>query len=105
MDAVNAYLILGEKLNQKSIKGQTFNFGSNQPITVKELTEKLIELSGKTHLKPDIKGKGKSFGEIENQYLSSIKAKEKLGWTPKHDLTTGLKKTIRWYEDYFKTHA
>ncbi len=33
MDTVNGYLTLGEMLNKKSINGQAFNFGSNQPIT------------------------------------------------------------------------
>ncbi|MFQ5975600.1 MAG: GDP-mannose 4,6-dehydratase [Candidatus Hydrothermarchaeales archaeon] len=101
LDPVNGYITLGEMLNKRSIKGQAFNFGSNQPITVLELVEKLIKLYGKSHLKPNIIGKGKAFGEIEKQYLSSIKAKEELGWTPEHDLNTGLKKTIKWYEEYF----
>ena len=63
-DAVSGYLTLSNMLAEKSIVGQAFNFGSNQPISVKDLVIKLIELSGKTQLKPEIIGKGKTLGEI-----------------------------------------
>jgi len=55
---------------------------------------KIIDISGKTTLRPEIKGKGEPKGEIDKQYLSIEKAKRVLGWEPQYDLMTGLKKTI-----------
>jgi len=37
--------------------------------------------------------------EIKKQYLSSAKARNILGWKPKHNLSQGLQKTISWYLD------
>jgi CDP-glucose 4,6-dehydratase len=95
-DAVGAYLTLAENLEKA--KGEAFNFGTNSPISVLELVDKIIKISGKTHLKPTIKGEAK--GEINRQYLYSEKAAKKLGWKPEYDLERGLEETIAWYGKY-----
>ena len=97
-DAVDAYLTLAEKLEK--VKGEAFNFGTNSPVSVLELVNKIIKISGKTHLKPIVKGEAK--GEINRQYLSSEKARKMLGWKPRYNLDRGLKETIAWYKKYFK---
>ena len=99
-DAINAYLTLTENLDKKNVKGEVFNFGSNSPIKILDLVDKMIKISGKD-LKPVIKGKGKLKGEISVQYLSIEKAKKILKWKPKIPLEIGLKKTIKWYENFF----
>jgi len=99
-DVVDAYLTLAENLDRKNVKGEAFNFGSNYPIKILDLVNKIIKISGKNQ-KPVIKGKGKLKGEISAQYLSSEKAKKILNWKPKISLEIGLKKTIKWYEDFF----
>jgi CDP-glucose 4,6-dehydratase len=99
-DVVNAYITLAENVDSKNVKGEAFNFGSNSPIKILDLVNKMIKISGK-NLKPLIKGKGKIKGEISEQYLSSKKAKEILNWKPEVPLEDGLKKTIKWYEDFF----
>ena len=35
--------------------------------------------------------------EIMRMYCDSTKARERLGWAPKHTLREGLAKTIEWY--------
>jgi CDP-glucose 4,6-dehydratase len=97
-DAVSAYLTLGEKLEK--VKGEAFNFGSNAPISVLELVTKILNISS-SNLKPIIKGKGKTKGEIDKQYLSSEKARKLLKWTPEYGLDDGLKETFAWYKSYF----
>lgn len=96
-DAVSAYLALAEKIDKA--KGGAFNFGTNKPVTVLELVEKIIALSG-ARVRPIIQGKGRSRGEIQRQYLSSEKARCLLGWTPKYTLEEGLKETLDWYREY-----
>ncbi len=94
-DAVEAYSSLAENLNRAEIKGQAFNFGHNNPISVLDLTARIIRLSGCSDLKPMVKGE--SSGEIQRQYLSSEKAKRLLGWAPIVKLDEGLKRTLTWY--------
>lgn len=98
-DVVDAYLSLAEKLEK--VNGEAFNFGTNLPISVLDLVNNMIKISGKTYLKPIIKGKGKTKGEIDRQYLSCEKALKILGWKPKYDLNKGLRETIEWYRKYF----
>ena len=97
-DAINAYLLLAEELERPEIKGQAFNFGPDNPVSVIDLVNKIIDLSGKKGLKPEILNKGQ--GEIKNQYLSSQKAKSLLGWEAKYSLDDGLKETYTWYEKF-----
>tara|TARA_Y100000310_G_scaffold272186_1_gene287015 strand:+ start:529 stop:1557 length:1029 start_codon:yes stop_codon:yes gene_type:complete len=97
-DAVAGYLKLAEELENVEIQGQAFNFSSGKPTSVLELVNTIIQAYGE-ELSPKILGEAK--GEIDMQYLANQKALQVLGWQPKHSLTDGLMKTIRWYKDYF----
>lgn len=101
-DAARAYLTLAEHIGEKAINGQAFNFGTGRPISVLELVNKIIELSGRESLKPVILGKGKLKGEIDKQYLDITKAERLLNWKPRYSLEEGLKKTIKWYKNFLK---
>ena len=100
LDAVNAYLTLTEKMDSEEVRGQAFNFGTETPVTVLDLVNTIIRISGRTSLKAIIAGKGKTRGEIQKQYLSIEKAKRMLGWKPEYSLEKGLEETIKWYEDF-----
>ncbi len=100
-DAVNAYLTLAEQIDKIEVKGEAFNFANNNPINMIDLVKKIIEVSGRTDIKPDIQGTRKPDAEIDEQYLTSEKAERVLGWKPKYTLGGGLKETIEWYEEYF----
>jgi CDP-glucose 4,6-dehydratase len=100
-DIVDAYFILAKSLLDRKISfGEAFNFGVDSPISVIRLVKMIIGISGKTALAPDILGKGKMKGEIDRQYLSSLKAKRILGWSPKYSLKKGLEITYQWYKKY-----
>lgn len=94
-DAVEAYLTLAENLDRKDIRGQAFNFGADSPISVLDLVQKLISLSGKSHLEPVIMNQATN--EIIQQYVSSEKARTLLGWARKYPLSDGLRVTYDWY--------
>ena len=100
-DAVEAYLLLAEKMNNQKIHGESFNFSNELQVTVIELVEKILEIIGiEGKVKPIILNK--TSNEIKHQYLSAKKAREILGWIPKYDLEVGLKKTIQFYREFFK---
>lgn len=102
-DAVSAYLTLASQMDMKNVAGEAFNFGAEKPITVLELVNEILRVSGRNDLKPIIDGKGKTKGEIEKQFLSNEKARKVLKWQPEYDLATGLKETIQWYDEFFKS--
>jgi len=102
-DIADIYFDLAISLLDRRIDfGEAFNFGVNKPISVIEIVRKIIKISGKTNLVPKILGKGKIKGEIDKQYLSSVKARRILGWRPRHSLQEGLKITYKWYEEHLK---
>ncbi|MGI6623743.1 MAG: NAD-dependent epimerase/dehydratase family protein [Clostridiaceae bacterium] len=97
-DAVEAYLLLAEKMNELDLEGQAFNFSNEIQLTVLELVNIILELMN-SELKPRILNQGSN--EIRHQYLSAKKAREVLGWAPGYTIEEGLKKTIEWYREFF----
>jgi len=98
-DVVDAYMTLAENIEWKKVKGQAFNIGTETPISVLELVNKILTLCGKKYLKPVIKNE--AVHEIKRQYLSCEKIRNILGWKYKYDLDKGLRETIKWYYDFF----
>lgn len=99
-DAAQSYLVFAEHILEKNLEGEAFNFGTGDPTSVLEVVNKLITISGKSNLVPEIKNSAK--GEIKDQYLSCKKAKDILNWGPAHTLDEGLRKTYQWYKTWFE---
>lgn len=97
-DAVSAYMVLAERLEDPSVRGEAFNFSSERPMSVLELVHLMIHASGKTHLEPRILGTATA--EIREQYLSCAKARRILDWSAQVSIEDGLAKAYRWYEQY-----
>lgn len=100
LDAVNAYLYLAEKMDDRKIIGEVFNFSNEIQLTVIELVNKILSIMDRKDLKPIILNEAK--GEIQHQYLSAAKAKEMLRWSPTYTLEEGLRETVVWYKEFFK---
>lgn len=98
-DAVNGYLMLAEQIEKPEVRGKGFNFGTENPVTVLDLTKRIIAVSGKQNISPVVLGTAKY--EIKDQFLSSKKARDVLGWKPLVNLDQGLKETWQWYADFF----
>ncbi len=100
-DAARAYMVLAERLGEKRIRGQAFNFSSGHHLAVISITKLIQRLMGAMKIKLDIQNTAK--GEIQNQYLSTAKANRLLGWRPTYGLEKGLRETIEWYRDFLAT--
>lgn len=95
-DVARGYLLLAEKIDEA--KGEAFNFGTNEPVQMLELVEKILKLMGKEReLPPTIMLKTKIEREIDAQYLSGDKFFNRLGWKAEINLDEGLQQTIDWY--------
>ncbi|GED02916.1 putative sugar dehydratase/epimerase YfnG [Bacillus atrophaeus] len=98
-DAVQAYLLLAEKMEENNLAGEAFNFSNEIQLTVLELVEKILKAMN-SNLKPNVLNQGSN--EIKHQYLSAEKARKLLNWTPAYTIDEGLEKTIKWYTEFFK---
>ena len=92
-DIVTGYIMLAEKLQKLNLKGEAFNFSDGNPLAVVPLVKIIFKIVGK---KPRYKILNQAKYEIEDQYLSSAKARKVLGWKPKRSLYDGLGATIIW---------
>jgi len=97
-DAADAYITLAEKMDDERIHGHAFNFSNEIQMTVLDVVNKIIDLM-KSPLQPKILNMAQN--EIQHQYLSAKKAREMLGWTPRHTFDDGLAKTVGWYQNFF----
>jgi UDP-glucose 4-epimerase len=89
-DIVRAY----ELAINADFKGEPINFGSGREVSVNELANLILELTGKTNLKP-VHTKPRP-NEVRRSWCNPRKAKEVLGWEAEIPLEEGLKRYIEW---------
>lgn len=95
-DVAHGYLLLAE--NIEKVRGDVFNFGSGEKMTVSEAIDRTLKILG---LKMDYRILGTARNEIPAQYLSYKKINKLLGWKPKHSFEEGIKSTFKWYREVF----
>jgi nucleoside-diphosphate-sugar epimerase len=87
--------------NQKS-PFELFNVGFGKSISIKELVEKVIVLSGK-EIEVEYEASKPTIKTIVS--IDSSKANLAFGWRPQVSLKDGIKKTMGWYEDKFRNRV
>ncbi len=90
-----------ETVRKKGLKGEAYNIANTDEITMKDLAELIIKISGK-NLVPKIVGFGKETRQKEREIMKRIPSIEKLkglGWKPQINVREGIKKTYKWYEE------
>ena len=99
-DAVEAHLLLAERLSENSrLYGEAFNFSYGEQIEVIEIVRQIIEISG-THIDPVVADNVRS--EIRHMQLSSEKSRQLLDWTPRVGFDEGLRRTVAWYAAHLR---
>jgi len=83
-------------LIERGENGETYNIGGGNERENREITAKILELTGK----PDtlIKRVADRQGHDRRYSLSTDKLRA-LGWAPQVDFADGLRDTIDWYRD------
>lgn len=98
VDGALAYLRLVECMAEDpTVIGEAFNFSTELPVSVLELLAALQKAAG-TDLEPDIQATATH--EIDRQYLSAAKARERLGWMPTVAMDDALAATVAWYREH-----
>lgn len=93
-DVVNGYILLAENIDK--VKGEAFNFGSEETLSVLEVI-KLIEKTLNKKTKYKILNTAKN--EIPYQSLDYSKIRKTLGWKPRENIKSTAKKIFGWYKD------
>jgi UDP-glucose 4-epimerase len=87
-DAISALI------DVSSMPGEIFNIGNDEPVTIKELAERVIKLSGsssKLVLVPYEKAFSKEHGDIYNRVPDITKIKTTIGYKPEYTLDDIIK--------------
>lgn len=99
-DATDAYLTVAENLAvNPALYGEAFNFSLEVRLTVLDMVDLIKKLSGRPEL--EVLVRNIATNEVREQYASSEKARSLLKWKPRCGLEEGLRRTIRWYQEYF----
>ncbi|OQA89337.1 MAG: dTDP-glucose 4,6-dehydratase [Elusimicrobia bacterium ADurb.Bin231] len=97
-DTANAFIKLAET---SKVEGEIFNAGSGREISIKDLVELIIEITGKrvkvannqNRLRPKA-------SEVQRLICDNTKIRESCGWKPTVTLEQGLEMTCRWIKDH-----
>jgi len=77
--------------------GETYNVGSGVELSVDQIADRVLELTGKPEslktIVPDRPGHDRRY------LLDSGKIRDELGWSDEIDFETGLADAVRWYAD------
>jgi GDP-D-mannose 3',5'-epimerase len=97
-DVVDALLLAVEKGINKGL----IQIGPEAKITIEEIADRVIEISGKRISKEhDLSKPVGDYGRAADCTL----ARSTLGWTPKVSLEEGLRRTYQWALQYLENHA
>ena len=92
-------------LKRKELNGEVFNFGPNNPLSVKEVIE-IIYSKMKNYDEYEIINrkmkKKKTSGEIADQLMDYEKVYKYFKYMPRYSFDEGIEKTIKWYKKYLK---
>ncbi|VVA43825.1 putative sugar dehydratase/epimerase YfnG [Candidatus Roizmanbacteria bacterium] len=92
-DVVNGYLLLAKNISK--VKGEAFNFGSDETLTVLEVIKSVEKVLNK---KINFKILDIAKNEIPYQSLDYSKIKKTLGWRPKENIKSTAEKIFGWYK-------
>jgi dTDP-L-rhamnose 4-epimerase len=77
--------------------GRVFNVGSGQPLSIREVADRISAVLGKSHIEPQVTGKYR-VGDIRHCYADISLAQRVLGYEPRVALEDGLNELACWLE-------
>ena len=72
LDVVEAYLRLAENTPREAVRGEAFNFSLETPVTVGEITNKLLQLMGRSDLETVIRKSSFKRGQEMFEHLDAV---------------------------------
>ena len=93
-DVVEAFLMAGAN---DAANGQVFNVGATEPVSLRELTELLIDVAGTGSYRLVPFPPERKAIDIGSIYIDDRKIRRVLKWHPRVDLREGLTRTVAFY--------
>lgn len=84
-----------DALDHPAAVGGTFNIGSGEDRSVREVARHLAQAMGRNSIEPEIVGKART-GDIRHCYCDTTLAREAIGFTARQDFAEGLKDLAEW---------
>tara|TARA_B110000971_G_C20024846_1_gene508228 strand:+ start:128 stop:1216 length:1089 start_codon:yes stop_codon:yes gene_type:complete len=106
LDPLAGYLILGERLLNNKLRGNThpsWNFGpeKNNCKNVLNLSRCILKISKKVK-KINFKNSNKNFRESSFLSINSNKARKELNWRPTLNFNQSINLTVAWYKNFYQ---
>ena len=76
-------------------ENRTYNLEASEPITIRQLAETVGRLVGDTEV---TFGPART-GDYRARLVRNDRARDELGWVPRHSFADGLAKTVAWYRE------
>jgi len=100
-DVVRAVIGL---LDEKAAVGEVFNIGSEEEVSIRELGERVIDITGSTSglsFVPykEVYGDQYPAEEMLRRSPDTTKIRKAIGWAPQHDLNSIIKRTAHYAQD------
>jgi dTDP-glucose 4,6-dehydratase len=83
---------------QKGVRGEIYNVGPNDPVTIREVVEICATYAGRA-FSDFIEDTPARFGEDRQYWINSEKVRA-LGWTPETSLKAGIGRVYEWVQRY-----
>ena len=103
-DTVAAFIKAAET---PGIDGETFNLGSGHEVSIRELSDEIVALTGsRARVVVDEERLRPEKSEVVRLLADNSKARRVLGWAPQVELREGLTRTIAWvraHMDFYHT--
>jgi UDP-glucose 4-epimerase len=93
-DVVDAFLMAGA---EDAANGQVFNVGAIEPVSLRELADLLIEISGSGSYRLIPFPPERKAIDVGSIYVDDRKIRRVLKWRPRVDLREGLARTVSFY--------
>src|ERR1700730_11713584 len=89
-DVVSAFIAMLEGEVQGPV-----NIGSGKPVAVRDVRQDIVQHTGREEL---INFGARSTSEPHRLWANTHRLAEDVGWTPHYDLTSGIERTIEWWQ-------
>jgi UDP-glucose 4-epimerase len=95
-DAVEAFLLAAAS---DAANGEIFNLGGDCIVSLKELAEMVVEISGGRYVTRSYPAERKRI-DIGDYYADFSRIRRALGWEPRTPLRDGLRRTVEFYREH-----
>src|SRR5205085_1283993 len=91
-------------LDSKAAVGEVFNIGSEEEVSIRELAERIIDITGSTSglsfiPYDQVYGDQYPAEEMMRRSPDTAKIRKAIGWSPQHDLNSIIKRTAHYAQD------